>query len=176
LDYNGAGFRAFVSGVALVSYLPSYNVQGIAAGDRAEFAGELNAGAHWVLRNTDYSLNPLATLTLAHFTRSPTNQFASNVRVLLSQDVWGVAAGPVVTTNVLNYHATNGNGFPAQQYYAGAHLMVEPFRLTVSPVLKDVVANFDVLHSLGRAGTVYYWIPNADEMIYKGSVQFNFTY
>jgi hypothetical protein len=176
MDYNAEGFRAFISGVALVSYLPAYTTQGTSLGDRGEFAGELNAGVHWVLGNSNYSLNPLATLTFAHFTSSPQNEFASNVRVLLSQDVWGVAAGPVVTTAALNYHGVNGNGFQSQQYFAGAHLLVEPFRTSSTPVLKDVVANFDVMHSLGRAGTFYYWIPNADEMIYKGSVQFNFTY
>jgi hypothetical protein len=172
LDYNGAGFRAFVSATGLVSFLPSANSYGA----RTEFVGELNAGVHWVLGSSDYSLDPHASLTLAHYTDPGQNQFATSVRLLLSQDVWGVAAGPIVTTSAINYHATNGNAFQSQIYYAGGHLLVEPFRLAGTPVLKEVVANFDILHSLGRAGTVYDWIPNTDEMIYKGSLQFNFNY
>ncbi|SNB61019.1 hypothetical protein SAMN06265338_101964 [Rhodoblastus acidophilus] len=38
----------------------------------------------------------------------------------------------------------------------------------------NVVVNFEALHSLGRAGFAYYVNPNADEMIYRASFQFNF--
>jgi hypothetical protein len=174
LDYNTAGLRAFVSANATIGFLPAYDYVGVSYGERTYFAGGFSAGLHYVLGVSDYSLNPLAAVNLGRYNHPGQTEFSTSAQVLLAQDVWGVAAGPLVTTNALSFHPTSGPGFPAQEYFAGAHLVVEPFRLTGTPVLKDVVANFDILHSLGRPNFTYYYIPNADEMIYKGSLQFNF--
>ncbi|MCW2317873.1 hypothetical protein M2322_003438 [Rhodoblastus acidophilus] len=170
-DYRVDGLRIFSGATASLGGLPA--ATGVPGDGMMQAA--LYAGAHWRLGASDYSLNPYGALSLAHYNSPQRSEFASTVRLLLAQDVWGVAAGPAVTTAAYNYHGgANGQGFPAQQYFAGAHVALQPFRVTGTPVLKDAVVNFEALHSLGRAGFAYYVNPNADEMIYRASFQFNF--
>lgn len=170
-DYRADGLRIFSGATAALGGLPA--ATGV-PGD-GMMQGSVYAGVHWRLGASDYSLNPYGSLSLTHYNSPQRSEFASTVRLLLAQDVWGVAAGPVVTTAAYNYHA-NGKGFPSQQYYAGGHVALQPFRVTGTPILRDAVVNFEALHSLGQAGFAYYVNPNADEMIYRASFQFNFGY
>ena len=172
LDYREDGLRVFSGATLTLGGLPAAN--GVPGDGLVQ--GTVYAGAHWRLGAFDTSLNPYSSLSVTHYNNPQLSEFATTVRVLLSQDAWGVAAGPVVTTAAYSYHGGANGGFPAQEYYAGAHVSLEPFRLTGAPVLSDAVFDFQALHSLGRAGLAYYVNPNADEMIYRASLQFNFSY
>ncbi len=170
IDYNTDGLRAFVSANANIGF-----ISGVAGNpERTVFSGSLYGGLHWGLGGSDWSLNPYGTITLQHYDNPDQDNLQSTFRVLLAQDAWGLAIGPNITTNSVFYRQ-GGGPQPAQNYFAGVRMVVQPFRLSQIAILKDVNLEFGVEHSLGEVSAPSL-APNADEMIYSGSVRFNFGY
>lgn len=173
VDYSAEDLRVFGGVNATIGFLPAV------AGnlESTQFSGSLFGGAHWALGYSNLSLNPYGTIGIGHYSASDQTSFSTSFRVLLAQDIWGVAAGPIVNASSI-LHLRGGLPQPAQSYSAGAHFLWEPFRQSQTPILRDVNLNCEILHSLGQLslGRGNFYGTSADEMIYSGSVQFNFTY
>jgi hypothetical protein len=168
VDYSTEGLRVFGGANATIGFIPAVTGNP----ESTQFAGSLFGGAHWALGYEDISLNPYGTMGIGHLSQFDQTNFSTSFRILLAQDVWGAAAGPIVTT--LSASHLQGGG-PTQSYFAGAHLLWEPFRQSQTPILRDVNLNFQILHSLGHVIGVPASVA-ADTMDYSGSVQINFTY
>ena len=172
-EYRAEDLRIFVTGTGTMGVLP-----GIGANSTTNMlAGAgLQAGASWRLGQSGFSLNPYASMNLSHISGAEQTSFGSSFRLLLSQDAWGVAAGPVVAASAQSQLAGGAGAYKDQTYVFGAHVTAAPFRFWDAPVLKDTVFNFEAVHSLARPLYTSIWVSNADDMRYTGSLQFNFTY
>ena len=113
-------------------------------------SGGLSSGASWAIGRSDFSLNSFSTVEIERYTADLRSDVALSTRMLLSDDVWGVAAGPAGAATYLLSRA-EGTWGVSPAYFAGAVALVEPFRTAHIPILSDITVEGSAMHSLGQA-------------------------
>jgi hypothetical protein len=115
--------------------------------------GGVEANARWPLGDSDYAVILRSELAIARLSVQATTSVSPELTLLLSQDRWGVAIGPVIGTSVLLNRDHAGTNSPISTS-AGVAVRTQPFRRTAWPVLHDLTAVFSATHSLGQAAWV----------------------
>jgi hypothetical protein len=133
------------------------------------------SGAELRLGGSGFSLDYLATNLLQHFDNPGLYDLENTTRVLLSNNAWGVAIGPVLGGATVLWHApgTNTGWFSTQ---LGGEALLEPFRHTTIPVLRDLTLDLSATHSIGQADLVPNWAGSASSYIYAAEARFNFAF
>jgi hypothetical protein len=135
----------------------------------------LEAGARWRLGGSGLSLDYSSTSYLQRFDNPGEYLIASEARLLLANDDYGVAAGPILLgTNVLSHAARFNTGW--SEAWLGGEAVVAPFRTTKLPVLRDMTIDMSATHSIGQAALVPGWAGSASAFDYTAVARFNFYY
>jgi hypothetical protein len=133
------------------------------------------SGAQLPLGGTGLSLNYLATNLVQHFDNPGLYDLQNTTRVLLASDAYGWAVGPVLGGATVLWHAPGSNtGWFSTQL--GGEALLQPFRRTSIPVLRDLTLDLAATHSLGQAALVPDWAGSASSYIYSAEARFNFSF
>jgi hypothetical protein len=139
----------------------------------------LQLGARWILPQSDYSVNLLATAGLHNYDNPDSDFYGYSAKFLLSNDLLGLAIGPTVdSTGYLSGqpYAKFGISAPYVASHFGVAVLAEPFRITHVAVLKDVTFEGSAIRSIGQAGFQPYQNGKVGETILAGTLRFNFNY
>jgi hypothetical protein len=143
--------------------------------DRDEQHIGWQSGAELPLGGSGFSLDYLATNLLRRFDNPGIVDFDDMTRVLLANNAWGVAIGPRIEGATVLWHSPRYNtGWSA--FGLGGEALVEPFRHTSIPVLRDLTLDLSAVHSLGQADLVPDWAGSASGYIYAAEARFNFAF
>jgi hypothetical protein len=125
--------------------------------------------------NREYSITPSASTQLDHNSRGNNDLLYSSAKVLVSNDQYGIALGPMVQAAYwLSSDDTPNHG--SSQYSAGGSLVYQPFRAASSALLNGIILEGSALHSLGQANFVNQSGWKADEWSFAGTAAVHFRY
>lgn len=133
------------------------------------------SGAELPLGGSGFSLAYLATNLFEHLGNPGFTDIQNTTRVLLADDAYGWAIGPRLEGTTVLWHApgVNTGWFETR---LGGEALLQPFRLTSYPVLRDLTLDLAATHSLGQAALVPNWAGNASDYVYSATAQFNFRF
>jgi hypothetical protein len=122
-----------------------------------------------------YSLNYFGNTLFQRIDNPGETRVSSYSRLLLANDVWGVAAGPRLATTTELWHAAGVNtGWSDARL--GGEVLLEPFRMTKIAYLKDVTIDAYAVHTIGQASLIPTWLGKASAYDYGGAARFNFRF
>jgi hypothetical protein len=95
--------------------------------------------------------------------------------LLLSNDAWGIAAGPSGYANMLQSQ-TGGVGSSPNSVFVGAEIFSQPLRMLPIPFLRGLTATIGVFHSVGQAAFVDKSAGKASAVVVSGDLGWHFYY
>jgi hypothetical protein len=132
-------------------------------------------GDRMVLGHSHFSLDTLGSMTLEHGWYGDLTYFTPELHVRLSNYKWGVAAGPLIYTNILVAQAPNSGPNP-NTTFAGGEILLQPFRHATSSILQAMTIHLTAVHSIGDA----YWDSNyngkVSSLVVTGTIGLQFIY
>ena len=134
----------------------------------------LEAGARWRLDDSGLSLNFSQAIYLQRFDNPGEYLFFGQARLLLANDDYGVAAGPVLTNTDVLSHARFRTGWTDVE--VGGEALVAPFHNTQLPVLKDMTIDLSAMHSIGQASLFPVSAGSTSAVSFAAVARFNFRY
>src|SRR5579863_442299 len=133
------------------------------------------SGAQWRLGGSGLSLDYFSTTFLQRFDNPGELRAASATRLLLASDAYGVAVGPRLDGTSVLWHAAGFNtGWSEVQL--GGEALLEPFRRTQFPVLRDMTLDLVATHSVGQGALAPDWAGSASRYVYAVTARFNFRF
>jgi hypothetical protein len=133
------------------------------------------SGAELPLGGSGLALDYYGVNLLQHLDNHGFYEIQDTQRVLLADDAYGWAIGPRLEETTVLWHAPGVNtGWSETRL--GGELLLEPFRRTTFPLLRDMTLDLAATHSLGQAALVPDWAGNASQYVYEASARFNFTF
>ncbi len=169
---TGPGAQRFVlntyAGAAL---LPAHGTYG----DETAVYGGLTANWQRHLGSSGYSIEGLVQLEADNWDPDAKVFLYPDVRLLLSNDKLGVAAGPVFHSAqwVSSDHAVSSQ---SSYYAAGGAFIAQPFRSSSSTFLNGIMLQSTVEQSIGQAN----WVPSGtaktDSLQVNSTLSFHFRY
>jgi hypothetical protein len=133
------------------------------------------SGAEWRLGASGLALDYYSTTFLQRFDNPGEVAAESTSRLLLASGVYGIAVGPRLEGTTVLWHAA-GDNTGWSEARLGGEALLEPFRRTAFPVLRDMTLDLTALHSIGQAGLVPDWAGSASNYIYAATARFNFRF
>jgi hypothetical protein len=133
------------------------------------------SGAEWRLGGSGLSLDYFSATFLQRFDNPSALEAQSTSRLLLASDAFGVAIGPRLEGTSVLWHGP-GVSTGWSEARLGGEALVEPFRLTPLPVLRDMTLDVAATHSLGQAELVPDLAGRASAYIVAASARFNFRF
>ena len=179
-DTVGATFKLYDSGEGNTRFVLIANVR---AGMQppstffqreVEILGGIAAAAQVRLGQSDYSIISKAEVLGYRAATYNINEGGLRGSLLVSNDKYGIAAGPLAQAAYL--HFPIGAAPETKAYAAGGQVVLSPFKTTSVPVLKDLVLQGTAVHSIGQAGFVTPSAGTASDMTYSGTATFSFKY
>ncbi len=133
------------------------------------------SGAEWRLGGSGLSLDYYSTTFLQRIDNPGELRADSASRLLLASDAYGIAVGPRLDGASVLWHAAGFNtGWSEVQL--GGEALLEPFRNTSFPVLRDMTLNLIATHSIGQGALVPDWAGSASDYLYEATARFNFRF
>jgi len=133
------------------------------------------SGAELPLGGSGLALTYLATNVFEHLSNPGLLDIQNTTRVLLADEAYGWAIGPRLEgTTVLQHAAGVNTGWFETRL--GGEALLQPFRLTSYPVLRDLTLDLAATHSLGQAALVPNWAGNASDYVYSATARVNFRF
>jgi len=133
------------------------------------------SGAELPLGGSGLSLTYLSTNLFGHISNPGLYDLENTTRVLLGNDAYGWAIGPrLESTMVLGHSPGVNTGWSETRL--GGEALLQPFRRTSFPVLRDMTLDLAATHSLGQAALVPDWAGNASQYVYVATARFNFRF
>lgn len=159
--------------------VPGTNLSGTPAAGNAHGQSEVFGGAtatgQWHLPDAMYSVVGRAGLQIRYDTYFSETIVQPSLAVLLSNDVWGVAAGPSFFMNILA--GTNDRiGDRPESVFLGGEIEAQPLRFLPIPVLRDLTLTVAVYHSAGQAAFVDTIYGKASQLDVDASLAWHFRY
>ena len=102
-------------------------------------------------------------------------EIKNTTRVLLADDAYGWAIGPRLDGTTVLWHSPGANTGWLETNLGGEALL-QPFRRTSFPVLRDLTLDLTATHSLGQAALVPDWAGNTSLYNYSASARVNFRF
>jgi hypothetical protein len=102
-------------------------------------------------------------------------EIQNTTRLLLADDAYGWAIGPRLDGTTVLWHAPGVNTGWLETRLGGEALL-EPFRRTSFPILRDLTLDLKATHSLGQAALVPNWAGNASAYDYAATARVNFRF
>ena len=169
LDTGPGDTRYVVNVLGGAGFIPART--GLKADSR--IIGQITGAARWRLGASDYSLNFRSTLQGERVTQFREGLVQTTARLLLAQDVWGVALGPSFSSSHL---ATVNGGLPrhSNAYFGGVTALWQPFRASATPVLRALTLQGTAAHSIGNAAFTNY--DRSRAMTYSANAALHFQY
>lgn len=133
------------------------------------------SGAALPLGGSGMSLTYLSASLFDRLDNPGFYEIENTTRVLLASDNYGWAIGPRLEGTTVLWHSpgTNTGWYETR---LGGEALLEPFRLTSYPVLRDLTLDLTATHSLGQAALVPNWAGNASQYVYSATARFNFRF
>src|SRR6185437_16241378 len=133
------------------------------------------SGAALPLGGSGLSLTYLSTNLFERLDNHGFYDLQNTTRVLLGNDAYGWAIGPrLESTMVLGHSPGVNTGWSETRL--GGEALLQPFRRTSFPVLRDMTLDLAATHSLGQAALVPDWAGNASQYVYVATARFNFRF
>jgi hypothetical protein len=161
------------------SYQPSFTAS-LPTGGTVAYSSNTNVYGGFTAYDSfrisqDYSITPSASTQFDHNSRGDNDLMYASTKVLVSNDHYGIALGPVVQAAYwLNSSDTPNHG--SSQYSAGGSMVYQPFRAASSALLNGIILEGSALHSLGQAAFINQPGWKADEWSFSGTAAVHFRY
>jgi hypothetical protein len=157
IDVGAGDSRTIVNVFAGGGFVPGTDLRGtpseVNARWQSEWFGGLEGNGEWRLPGSTYSIVSRTGLQLHQEQVRSRTILQPAQSVLLSNDAWGVAAGPVVYADILTSQA-GGVGSSPNSVNVGVEVRAQPLRTLPVPFLRDLTAAIGVFHSVGQAAFV----------------------
>ena len=133
------------------------------------------SGAELPLGGSGFALTYLSSNVFERLDNPGFFDIQNMTRVMLANDPYGWAVGPLLQGTTVLWHAPGVNtGW--METRLGGEALLEPFRRTSLPVLRDLTIDLAATHSLGQGALVPNWAGNASVVEYVASARFNFSF
>ena len=142
---------------------------------QTEWFGGIEANAIWRLPGTMYSVVSRTGLQFAQGDLINRTVVQAAQGLLLSNDDWGIAAGPSGYAKILTSES-GGAGANPSDVFAGAEIRSQPLRKLPVPFLRDLTATIGVFHSVGQAAFVDKSAGKASEYVVSADLAWHFHY
>jgi hypothetical protein len=179
LDTGPSDKRYVVNVFAGGGFVPGTDLDGtpsqINAKWQTEWIGGVEANGSWRLPGSMYSVVSRSSLQFSQLEvdRRAIVQLAQSF--LLSNDDWGIAAGPSGYANILAGQ-TGGAGSSPDSVFVGAAIRSQPLRRLPVPFLRDLTATIGVFHSVGQSAFVDKSAGKVSQVVVSGDLAWHFQY
>jgi hypothetical protein len=133
------------------------------------------SGAALPLGGSGFSLTYLSANLFERLDNPGFYDIQNTTRVLLANDAYGWAIGPRLVGTTVLWHSPGVNTGWLETRLGGEALL-QPFRRTTYPVLRDLTLDLSATHSLGQAALVPDWAGNASQYEYAATARVNFRF
>jgi hypothetical protein len=142
---------------------------------QTEWFGGIEANANWRLPGTMYSVASRTGLQFLQGELIGRTVVQASQALLLSNDDWGIAAGPSGYAKILTSQS-DGAGANPTDVFAGGEIRSQPLRRLPVPFLRDLTATIGVFHSVGQAAFVNKAAGKVGELVVSGDLAWHFYY
>lgn len=177
---TGAGDRRYIINVfARGGFVPGTDLANTAGEVNAkwqtEWFGGIEANGEWRLPGAMVSIVSRTAFQLFQEDLRNRTIVQPAQSLLLSNDAWGVAAGPAGYANILTSQA-GGVGSSPNSVFVGAEIRAQPLRTLMVPFLRDLTATIGVFHTIGQAAFIDKSQGKASALVVNADVAWHFYY
>ena len=177
---TGPGDKRYVVNVLLGGgFVPGTDLDGtpseVNAKWQTEWFGGVEANGSWRLPGSMYSVVSRSGFQLSQLEVLNRTIVQPSQSLLLSNDDWGIAAGPSGYANILA-SKTGGVGSSPNSVFVGAEIRSQPLRRLPVPFLRDLTATIGVFHSVGQAAFIDKSAGKASAVVVSSNLAWHFHY